>query len=49
MDCNVVKDEALIHLLNEMIKNNTTEDILREPDDLLSILEVAKGFYLNKY
>ncbi|MEE3878338.1 DEAD/DEAH box helicase [Vibrio sp. YYF0003] len=44
MHCNVVKDEELIHLLNEMIKNNTLADVLREPDDLLSILEVAMGF-----
>ncbi|WP_274026658.1 DEAD/DEAH box helicase [Vibrio parahaemolyticus] len=44
MHCNVVKDEELIHLLNEMIKNNTIADVLREPDDLLSILEVAMGF-----
>ncbi|TOB72072.1 DEAD/DEAH box helicase [Vibrio parahaemolyticus] len=44
MHCNVVKDEELIHLLNEMIKNNAPADELREPNDMLSVLEVAKGF-----
>ncbi|MCR9629667.1 hypothetical protein NB520_13110 [Vibrio antiquarius] len=44
MHCNVVKDEELIQLLNEMIKNNAPADVLREPNDMLSVLEVAKGF-----
>ncbi|MEZ9895611.1 DEAD/DEAH box helicase [Vibrio lentus] len=44
MHCYILKDEELIHLLNDIVKSSALEGVGKEHSEMLSTLEVAKGF-----
>ncbi|WP_081090488.1 DEAD/DEAH box helicase [Vibrio splendidus] len=42
--CRIVKDEELIHFLNDVLKSDMSENVVNEQFQMLSTLEVAEAF-----